>query len=1457
MTSKSIWFLVLALAGATLSLFAAFTWSPDRVELATREMVANRAAADAELLGLNVSGDPVIRVSAGPREYSTGTDLRVLLHMVPDRQERGKLLAAAPPLRLSARFAGATSSQEAGGELLLEYNSQGSLVGASFGLDNRVPEWLRQPVKAVLSPQLAESLVGPDPPQIEQMPLGLADHLAATLLVADPPLPERISAEPAELLYRLAPDQPGVSIYWAKDGTWMAQLQPSPYATVSYQQELAQSLTGKVVYYLRAAAWLLALGLAWQTFRKVKVVGRLLACGCLLVIGFVPMLQHIDLESHLVIQLTPYLLAVLGALLVWFLGESTLRKHHPDAVEHWDRLIRRTTLAGTGRQLLLGVACGSWLALLLTAGAAGIAAVSSRLINELQGGYGDLQVILPDYNPLPSPLSQGVMLAAVTAALIALGKRFGGSAGIVLGAVLSSVTWSQLCPAAPPLWALVTGLIAAAVAAWLLLRYGLLALLAASITALSLPTAGIAWSSMITLPAIVASLPRLLLLLLGLMICIRSPEERADEGYISELKTLLLSDLVDSTKLVRKLGDSRAADLFGRHDQIARELLRELGGREIDKTDGFLMLFDRPINAVKYALAYHRALKELSDEAGVTVESRVGVHFGEVFLRKNTPEDVARGAKPIEVEGLAKPVAARLMSLAQGRQTLLTRAVYDLAKRSAVSDMDASQDLIWKDHGPYIAKGMDEPIDVYEVGVQDFAPLTPPPSSEKAWKVEDGLDSVASRVSESGGSDPYRTVALPVMDHGMRIGHYRVLDRLGRGGMGEVYMAEDTRLNRHVAIKALPTELASDQESLQRFQREARTVAALDHPNIVTVYSVEEHGGRSYLIMELIEGRSLADMINLDGIHHAIFFEIAIALADALSAAHESGVTHRDLKPSNLMVGANNRLKVLDFGLAKVTVPSADDSAVSDQLTSSGRVLGTMPYMSPEQVRGKPVDHRSDIFSAGIIFYEMLVGKRPFSGETEADLISTIVRDVPEELSEMRSKMPRELRRIIRRCLEKEPDERYQTADELRQDLEQARDELKPSLPRRSRPGLRRKLVVGAGVVVVVAAAGFLLWQHRGKLAPPPPPTTGEVVMDLSAREAQAARLLQSGRLEQAHEAYLKLLEQTPDSAGVRRGLARTLLATGDAAGAIAALVPEPELLQVPEQDPESTLVPLGLPEHLELPDLSLLAEAHHLLHDHAMELALARHARNSYPQSLQVLHLEGVALAALGRSDEASERFLDLMVDGAPARLALDIANELQVHGHQSAACRLYELLGDWYRSPQPGPELLPAVTSARLLLGEPDAAADCLAQMRSMTPEELTAAGLTQVELTAISGWIAALNGDRDEALRRTQELASLDLDRPGGNMAPQIPVAVTLGDAVLAVELLRGALELGLARDRSLHGDPVLTQLAGYPPFDELLAPPAAPESTPAVPATAPAVTAAPDATAAPETTAGEEP
>ncbi len=329
---------------------------------------------------------------------------------------------------------------------------------------------------------------------------------------------------------------------------------------------------------------------------------------------------------------------------------------------------------------------------------------------------------------------------------------------------------------------------------------------------------------------------------------------------------------------------------------------------------------------------------------------------------------------------------------------------------------------------------------------------------------------------------------------GRTLAHYRIDGKLGQGGMGEVYRAHDETLGRDVAVKVLPVELASDPERLARFQREARTLAALNHPNVVTIFEVGAAGGVDFLAMELVAGRTLTDVIPRGGLPPAELMAIAVPLADALAAAHERGVVHRDLKASNVMVSPNGRVKVLDFGLAKLEAASSPEAATAteDSLTREGGPVGTVPYMAPEQVQGKGCDRRSDIFSLGVVLHEMATGHRPFAGESFAEVASAILRDPAPEVDRLRPDLPRDLGRVIRRCLEKDPERRFQSAKDVRNELEDVAGELETEA---SRPGAepapppspgprRRRLALGAGAVMVVAALALVGVRMLGTHGP-------------------------------------------------------------------------------------------------------------------------------------------------------------------------------------------------------------------------------------------------------------------------------------------------------------------------------------------------------------------------------------
>ncbi len=364
---------------------------------------------------------------------------------------------------------------------------------------------------------------------------------------------------------------------------------------------------------------------------------------------------------------------------------------------------------------------------------------------------------------------------------------------------------------------------------------------------------------------------------------------------------------------------------------------------------------------------------------------------------------------------------------------------------------------------------------------------------------------------------------------GTRLGAYEILSLVGAGGMGEVYRARDPKLNRDIALKILLEREAADPTRRARFAREAQSVAALNHPNIVTIYSVEEADGIAFLTMEFVAGRPLRELIPKGGIALERLLTIAVPLADAVTAAHARGITHRDLKPANIMVSVDGRVKILDFGLAKLheaeSVPVGMTSfPTAEHATGEGRIVGTAAYMSPEQAEGKPLDHRTDIFSFGVILYEMATGERPFQGDTTISVISSIVKDTPRSVTEVNPALPRDIGRIIRRALVKDPDHRYQTVRDLGNDLEDLKRDLDSGevlSSGASREALRterrpRRLSAGVAALLIGALAVAAGWRilTRDRASSRPAVGGGRLTLLLSSEgEARSPALSPDGKM--------------------------------------------------------------------------------------------------------------------------------------------------------------------------------------------------------------------------------------------------------------------------------------------------------------------------------------------------------
>jgi serine/threonine protein kinase/Tfp pilus assembly protein PilF len=297
------------------------------------------------------------------------------------------------------------------------------------------------------------------------------------------------------------------------------------------------------------------------------------------------------------------------------------------------------------------------------------------------------------------------------------------------------------------------------------------------------------------------------------------------------------------------------------------------------------------------------------------------------------------------------------------------------------------------------------------------------------------------------------------------VGHYRIIRKLGSGGMGEVFLAEDSTLHRQVAIKFLPTQVATDESRRRRLLREAHAASVLTHPNICVIHEIgQQDDGTPYIVMEHVEGSPLSDRIGAQPLPNDVLIDIAVQLVDAVDAAHHAGITHRDLKPANVLITPRGHVKVLDFGLARVEAETAGDGT-TELKTATGVILGTVQYMSPEQALGRPLDHRTDIFSLGVILYEMATGRLPFAGRTSTETIEHIVHEEPEAVARFNYAVPQELERIIRKCLEKDREHRYQSARELLVDLENLRRDSA------DRPATRRPRQLWPWIAASVAAA--------------------------------------------------------------------------------------------------------------------------------------------------------------------------------------------------------------------------------------------------------------------------------------------------------------------------------------------------------------------------------------------------
>ena len=608
--------------------------------------------------------------------------------------------------------------------------------------------------------------------------------------------------------------------------------------------------------------------------------------------------------------------------------------------------------------------------------------------------------------------------------------------------------------------------------------------------------------------------------------------EEPAEGVV--LRTLMVSDLPRKLALVEQVGDDRAAELFEGHDRRARQLMVEHGGREIEKADGFLLLFERPWSAVAYALAYHQVLEALSRAEGVKLAARVAIHLGEVVLNRTAPQEVARGAKPLDIEGLAKPLVQRLLSLAREHQTLLTRGAFDLARRGAVGKVEGAEDLRWLAHGGYLLETVAEPLELFEVGRAGFAPLEAPAGSEAVKR--------ALGQNEILGWRPAPGLVVPQRPR------WRVERKLGEGGFGEVWLASHEKSRAQRVFK-----FCYEASRLRTLQREITLFRLLkeelgERADIAHILDWNFEEAPYFVESEYTPGGDLTQWCEEQGglreVPIAVRYELVAQVAAALAAAHSVGVLHKDVKPANVLITSDHegrpRALLTDFGVGAVV---EQERLVAAGITVLGLTAkteeeassysGTRLYMAPEVLEGKTATLQADVYAVGVMLYQMAVGDftRALAPGWRRDVEDELVR---EDIAFAVDGSPqRRLGNALRiaeglRTLESRRQDR-ETAEREREQAQQAQEALMRSKKRRK---------VMAAVIAVLTLFGGAMSIQAHRIAEAADRATKEA--NRANREAKVA--------EEISQFMMKLFEVSDPSVGRGNTItARELLDQGAA----------------------------------------------------------------------------------------------------------------------------------------------------------------------------------------------------------------------------------------------------------------------------------------------------------------------